>query len=52
MRNRRRRTVRLSDYKLTVYIGSDLGRRLEATAEQHDVSVAMVARYAIEAGTL
>ena len=50
VRNRRRRTVRLSDRKVTVYVGPDLGRRLEAIADQHDVSIAMVARYAIEGG--
>ena len=42
VRSRRRRTARLSDYKLTVYV--------EAAADQHDVSIGMVARYAIEAG--
>ena len=49
-RSRRRRTVRLSDRKVTVYVGPDLGQRLEAIADQHEVSIAMVARYAIEAG--
>lgn len=52
VRSRRRRTARLTDYKLTVNLGPELGRRIEATAIQHDVSIAMVARYAIEAGFL
>ena len=33
-----------------VYVGPELGRQLEAIADQHDVSTAMVARYAIEGG--
>ena len=50
VRSRRRRTARLTDYKLTVNLGPDLGRRIEAIADLHDVSIAMVARYAIEGG--
>ena len=49
-RGRRRRAVRLADDRLSISVGAKLRRRLEEIAAQHGVSVALVARYAMESG--
>jgi hypothetical protein len=49
-RRRRRRAVRLADDRLSISVGAKLRVRLEKIADQHGVSVALVARYAMESG--
>lgn len=49
-RRRQRRTGDLIDYRLSLSLGMDIGRRLRELADRHRVSVTVVARYAIEDG--
>lgn len=51
-RGRRRRAVRLADDRLSISVGAELRRRIEEIADQHNVSAALVARYAMESGLL
>lgn len=51
-RRRQRRTGDLIDYRLSLSLGMDIGRRLRELADRHHVSVTVVARYAIEAGLI